>query len=65
MNTNNNYVEEKQIGVCDVHRLVNRDVRLRYVDYCSLCNAWMCDECWNNLPKRAYAMTLKIARGEK
>ncbi len=56
--------DEIHVGVCDVHRLVDNDFRLRYTKYCNLCNAWMCKECYGNLPKRAYAMAIKIKRGE-
>lgn len=53
-----------QQGVCDVHRLVHKDFSTMEVKYCGFCKAWMCFDCWNNLPKRAYAMTIKALRGE-
>lgn len=54
--------KDTQVGVCDVHRLVNKDLTLREVAYCSLCDAWICDKCSPNLAKRAYAMTLKALK---
>lgn len=53
-----------QFGVCDVHRLVNKDTRPRNVYYCNICQAWICLECDNDIPKRAYAMMLKKFRKE-
>ena len=53
-----------QLGVCDVHRLVNKDYETREVQYCGLCDAWMCDECWHNYPKRALAASIKMVKGE-
>jgi hypothetical protein len=61
---NNNEVKNTEFGVCDVHRLVHKDYETREVKYCGFCDAWMCFDCWNNLPKRAYAMVIKKARGE-
>lgn len=46
---------EKKVGVCDVHRLVNSDTANREVTYCSTCDAWICNKCYPDLPKRALA----------
>jgi len=59
-----NQENSSQSGVCDVHRLVNKDYDTREVHYCGLCNAWICDECWDNYPKRALAASIKLTRGE-
>lgn len=55
-------VDKSKIGVCDVHRLVDKDTRRRRVSYCSVCEAWICKECWPNLAKRARAMLIKKFR---
>lgn len=59
-NNNQGNQNQAQIGICDVHRLVDKDLRVREVQYCGMCDAWMCEECWGNLPKRAYAMSLRL-----
>lgn len=46
-------------GVCDVHRLVDKDLGERRVGYCSQCDAYMCDECRGNVVKRAQAWMLR------
>lgn len=48
-------------GVCDVHRLVNKDNKIRQVQFCKMCDSWICEECWYNLPKRALAASKKLA----
>lgn len=50
-------------GVCDVHRLCDKDVASRKVRYCSVCKSWICDECRGNWPKRAKAALLKGLEG--
>jgi len=52
-----------QVGICDVHRLVNRDTGLREVKYCGLCDAWMCFDCWHNYAKRTLALSIKMVTG--
>lgn len=54
-----------KMGVCDVHRLVDKDENPREVYYCGMCDAWICLKCDPNLPKRAYALLLRKLRGEK
>lgn len=63
-NNNENKENNTSFGVCDVHRLVNKDYETREVKYCGMCDAWICYDCWGNLPKRAYAMVIKKSRGE-
>lgn len=43
-------------GVCDVHRILDNDLRPRLVRWCSMCHAWLCDECRGNWVRRAQAM---------
>lgn len=50
---------EKKVGVCDVHRLVNKDFANREVYYCSTCDAWICRKCEPDYPKRALAVTIQ------
>ena len=50
---------DKKVGVCDVHSLVNGDKINREVKYCSTCDAWMCERCEGDYPKRALAAAKK------
>ena len=47
-----------QIHVCDVHRLVDKDVIGRECMYCPKCSAWICKDCRGNWTKRGHAMML-------
>ena len=47
-------------GICEVHRLVDRDSTIREVEYCDICKADICKECYGNLPKRAKAAGMKL-----
>ena len=51
---------EYRLGVCDVHLLVDGDSKERYVRFCAFCDAWMCDACSDNLPKRALAFERRL-----
>ena len=64
-NNNNNKDNGLKMGVCDVHRLVNKDTTEREVYYCGLCKSWICLKCDPDLPKRDYAMLIKKFRGEQ
>ena len=57
MNSNNTPPETIQ-GICDVHRLVDKDTTLRPVKYCPMCEAYICAECENNWIKRGIAAVL-------
>ena len=46
---------DDKIGVCDVHKYALKDTGQYPVSYCSICDAWICDECSTNLPLRAVA----------
>jgi len=44
------------IGVCEVHKYALNDARPIYtVQYCSLCNAWLCEQCSGSLLLRGIA----------
>lgn len=47
---------DKKMDVCDVHWIVNKDNSIREVTYCGDCDAWMCNKCEVDIPKRAIAM---------
>lgn len=61
----NSAASGEQIGVCDVHRLVDGDVQSRRVLWCSICRAWLCAACRGDLLKRAKAMAIRRMRGER
>jgi hypothetical protein len=46
-------------GVCEVHDLLDGDRRPRLVLFCSMCQAWICDECRGNWGRRARAALMK------
>lgn len=43
------------LGVCDVHQLLEGDTTPRAVKYCSRCDAYICEECRTSTSKRARA----------
>ena len=47
---------------CDVCRLVDGVRDLKVVTYCKFCDAYMCEPCFNNMPKRAKAWALRAMR---
>lgn len=51
--------QTEQVGVCDVHKYALDDTTQRIVNYCGLCDAWICTECWGNYPLRARAMVIR------
>lgn len=48
-----------QTGTCEVHKWALNDSAPRLVNYCSVCDAWMCSDCANNMALRAYAALRK------
>ena len=40
---------------CRVHELVDGDSSVRRVCWCDTCQAYICMECWDNIPKRGLA----------
>lgn len=48
------------VGTCDVHALVEGDTSDKSVTYCEICDAWMCEPCKDNLPKRALAWAKRL-----
>lgn len=48
-----------KIGVCDVDRIVDHDTTMKQVTYCHFCDAWICEKCWMNYPKRIKAFGIK------
>jgi hypothetical protein len=55
-------IEEKRVGICDVCRLVKNDTSTKLVQYCHVCNAWICDVCRVDWVARAKAALLAHAR---
>jgi hypothetical protein len=55
-------IEEKKIGICDVCRLVRNDTSTKPVQYCHVCNAWICDVCRVDWVARAKAALLSHLR---
>jgi hypothetical protein len=47
-------------GACDVHRVLVGDGQPRWVRYCSLYHAWVCDECRANWTRRGKAFLAKL-----
>lgn len=45
-------------GVCAVHQLVMNDEKERDVEYCLLCDKWICDECMPKIGRRGLAFIL-------
>lgn len=43
---------------CRVCEIVDKDSSIKWVDYCSLCKAYICEPCWNNPIRRAKAALL-------
>lgn len=48
---NKNYVD----GICDVHRILENDIKTRKVKYCKTCNAYICGYCQDNYMRRIKA----------
>lgn len=49
-------------GICHVHFFTRDDNSDRDIYYCGKCDAWICTECRTNIPLRAEAMAIVIAR---
>jgi hypothetical protein len=47
------------LGVCEVCYLLDGDTTVKQVEYCSLCDAWMCEQCRNNYLRRMKAMIVR------
>ena len=56
---------DDKIGVCDVHKYALKDNGLYPVSYCSICDAWICDKCSNNLALRTLAAYFKRKQQKK
>ena len=44
------------IKICDVHKYALGDSKPREVQYCSFCDAYICEDCSWNLPLRTIAL---------
>lgn len=45
-----------KVGICEVHQYALNDARPIYtVQYCNLCNAWLCEQCSGNFILRTVA----------
>lgn len=49
------------VGVCDCCRIIEGDQSLKKVEYCSLCQAWLCYMCRIDFLRRALAASLKLS----
>lgn len=52
-------VETVPTVVCDVCRLVDGDLSLKYCYYCSLCDSWICERDNNNWWRRGKAFLIR------
>jgi hypothetical protein len=57
-------IEEKKVGICDVCRLVKNDTSTKPVQYCHVCDAWICDVCRVDWVARAKAALIAHVRRE-
>lgn len=48
-----------QIGPCDACRLIDGDFSPKHVQYCKVCDAYLCDRCRPNPWRRAKAAVLR------
>jgi hypothetical protein len=55
-------IEEKRVGICDVCRLVKNDTAPKPVQYCHVCNAWICDVCRVDWVARAKAALISHSK---
>jgi hypothetical protein len=37
-------ITTQRFGICDVHRLLDFDTTSRLCGYCSMCDAWICED---------------------
>ena len=54
-------IEGYRVGRCDVHFYVDGDSSDRITTFCAVCDAWMCEPCKDNLPKRALAWERRLS----
>ena len=50
------------ISICDVCFLLDMDGSKKIVEFCSVCNSFICDRCRNDWERRAKAALEKIRR---
>jgi hypothetical protein len=48
-------IQTEQQHICDVHRILDYDCELRTCFYCSLCDAWICQQDSNRWNRRLHA----------
>lgn len=48
--------------VCDVCRLVDNDLTIKWCEHCTACKAWICDPCRPRMERRAMAMYYRLTR---
>lgn len=51
------------LGRCDCCWLVDRDGSAKPVQFCGLCQAWLCELCRGNAVRRANAAWLRLRQG--
>ena len=52
-------------AVCDVCRLVDGDQSIKLCSWCSLCGAWICQQCSPDAIRRATAMMRRAMYGDE
>jgi hypothetical protein len=50
---------------CDVCWLVDEDATPKRTAYCGLCDAWICETCAPNLPRRGLAMIRRLGQAAR
>lgn len=48
------------VASCDACRLIDRDDSPKLVQYCKICNAWLCDSCRASPWRRAKAAVRRL-----
>jgi hypothetical protein len=56
---------ETETRPCDVCVKLDGDATPKLCGYCSVCNAWMCETCIPDIPRRTRAFGLKVAEKVK
>lgn len=47
-------------GICRVCQLVDKDEEIKTIEYCFVCDAWICKDCEPKLLKRAKAKLIEM-----
>ena len=47
--------------VCDVCRLLDGDLQMKFCFYCGACDAWICEDCQHDWGRRGRASAIALA----